>query len=46
MDKECTTNAPARLTAEQHSKLAMFLRILKEAAKKELHLSPKALPWP
>ena len=46
MDKEGTTNVLARLTAEERSKLAKTLHILKETGKKELHLSPKALLWP
>jgi DNA-binding MarR family transcriptional regulator len=46
MDKEGTMNVLSRLTAEQRSKLMKLLSILKEAGKKELHLSPKALLWP
>lgn len=46
MDKEGTTNVLSRLTAEERSKLAKTMHILKEAGKKELHLSPKALLWP
>ena len=46
MKKEGTTNVLSRLTPEQRSKLMKSLSILKEAGKKELHLSPKALLWP
>jgi len=46
MKKEGTTNVLSRLTSEQRSKLKQSLGILKEAGKKELHLSPKALLWP
>ena len=46
MKKEGTTDVLSRLTPEQHSKLMKSLSILKEAGKKELHLSPKALLWP
>ncbi len=46
MKKEGTTNVLTKLTAEQRSQLTKSLSILKEAGKKELNLSPKALLWP
>jgi len=46
MKKEGTTNVLAKLTAVQRSNLKQSLSVLKEAGKKELHLSPKALLWP
>ena len=46
MKQAGTTHVLSRLSAEQHSKLKQALSILKEAGKKELHLSPKALLWP
>ena len=46
MKKEGSTNVLSRLSTEQRSKLMKSLGILKEAGKKELHLSPKALLWP
>ena len=46
LKKEGTVNVLSMLTAEQRSKLMKSLSVLKEAGKKELHLSPKALLWP
>ena len=46
MNQEGTTHVLSKLTAEQRSKFKQSLDILKEAGMKELHLSPKALPWP
>jgi len=46
MKKEGSANVLSRLSAEQRSKLMKSLIVLKEAGKKELHLSPKALLWP
>ena len=46
MKKDGTVNILSRLTTEQRSKLKQALGILKEAGKKELHLSPNALLWP
>jgi len=46
MKKEGTTNVLSRLTPAQQKQLKTTLSALKEAGKKELHLSPKALLWP
>ncbi len=46
MKKSGTTHVLSKLTEEQRSKLKQSLSVLKEAGMKELHLSPKALPWP
>lgn len=46
MKLEGTTDIIARLSTEQQKQLKATLTALKEAGKKELHLSPKALPWP
>ena len=46
MKLEGTTGVLARLSAEQQKRLKTTLTALKEAGRKELHLSPKALLWP
>lgn len=46
MKLEGTTDIIARLSTEQQKQLKAALTALKEAGKKELRLSPKALPWP
>ena len=46
MKKEGTTNVLSRLTPAQQKQLKTTLSALKEAGKKELHLSPKALLLP
>jgi DNA-binding MarR family transcriptional regulator len=46
MKLEGTTDIIARLSTEQQKQLKTTLAALKEAGKKELHLSPKAFPWP
>lgn len=46
MKKKGITNVMAKLTAEQRSKLAKALSILKIEGKKKLQLSATALPWP
>jgi DNA-binding MarR family transcriptional regulator len=46
MKLEGTTGIIARLSTEQQKQLKTTLTALKEAGKKELHLGPKALPWP
>jgi DNA-binding MarR family transcriptional regulator len=46
MKKAGTTHVLARLSAEQQRQLKTTLTALKEAGMKELHLGPKALPWP
>jgi len=46
MKKAGTTHVLSKLTEEQRSKLKQSLSVLKEAGMKELHLNPKALPWP
>ena len=46
MKKEGSTNVLSRLTTAQQKQLKTTLSALKEAGKKELHLSPKALLWP
>ena len=46
MKLEGTTDIIARLSSEQQKQLKTTLTALKEAGKKELHLSPKALLWP
>jgi len=46
MKLERTTDILARLSAEQQRQLKTTLTALKEAGKKELRLSPKALLWP
>jgi DNA-binding MarR family transcriptional regulator len=46
MKKEGTKHVLSRLSAEQQRQLKATLTALKEAGVKELHLSPKALPWP
>jgi len=43
---EGTTGVIARLSAVQQKQLKATLTALKEAGKKELHLSTKVLPWP
>ena len=46
MKLESTTDIIARLSLEQQKQLKTTLTALKEAGKKELRLSPKALLWP
>ncbi|MFA5066405.1 MAG: MarR family transcriptional regulator, partial [Dehalococcoidia bacterium] len=46
MKKEGTKRVLYKLSAEQQRQLKTTLTMLKEAGMKELHLSPKALPWP
>jgi len=46
MKKEGTKRGLSKLSAEQQRQLKTALTALKEAGMKELHLSPKALPWP
>jgi DNA-binding MarR family transcriptional regulator len=46
MKKEGTTHVLSRLSTEQQRQLKTTLTALKEAGMKELHLNPKALPWP
>ena len=46
MKKEGSVNVLSKLTAAQQKDLKASLTALKEAGKKELHLSPKALLWP
>ena len=46
MKLEGTTGIIARLSTVQQKQLKASLTALKEAGKKELHLSPKALLWP
>jgi DNA-binding MarR family transcriptional regulator len=46
MKKEGTRRVLSKLSAEQQRQLKTALTMLKEAGMKELHLSPKALPWP
>jgi DNA-binding MarR family transcriptional regulator len=46
MKKEGTMHVLSRLSAEQQRQLKATLTALKEAGMKELHLNPKALPWP
>ncbi len=43
---EGTTGILSKLTVAQQKQLKASLTALKEAGKKELHLSPKALLWP
>jgi len=46
MKLDGTTQVIAKLTAAQQKQLKTTLSALKEAGKKDLHLSPKALLWP
>jgi DNA-binding MarR family transcriptional regulator len=46
MKKEGVKHVLSKLTEDQRKQLKNSLAILKEAGMKELHLSPKALPWP
>jgi DNA-binding MarR family transcriptional regulator len=46
MELKGTMHVLSGLTGEQQRQLAKTLSILKEAGKKELHLSPKELLWP
>ena len=46
MKLEGTTGVCARLSVGQQKQLKATLTALKEAGKRELHLSPKALLWP
>jgi DNA-binding MarR family transcriptional regulator len=46
MKLEGTTSVFSRLSAAQQKELKSSLTALKDAGMKELHLSPKALPWP
>ena len=46
MKLEGTSGILSRLTVVQQKQLKASLTALKEAGKKELHLSPKALLWP
>ena len=46
MKKEGVKHVLAKLSEEQRKQLKQSLLALKEAGMKELHLSPKALPWP
>jgi len=46
MKKDGTANMLARLTVAQQKQLKTALKALKEAGRKELHLSPKMLLWP
>ncbi len=46
MKKEGVKHVLSKLTEEQRRQLKQSLTALKEAGMKELHLSPKALPWP
>jgi DNA-binding MarR family transcriptional regulator len=46
MKLEGTTHVLSRLNAAQQKQLKASLTALKEAGMKELHLKPKALPWP
>jgi DNA-binding MarR family transcriptional regulator len=46
MKLEGATGVIARLSEVQQKQLKASLTALKEAGKKELHLSTKALPWP
>jgi len=46
MKKEGVKHVLAKLSEEQRRQLKGSLVALKEAGMKELHLSPKALPWP
>jgi DNA-binding MarR family transcriptional regulator len=41
-----TARVLSKLSAAQQKELKATLTALKEAGMKELHLSPKALPWP
>ena len=46
MKKEGVKHVLSKLSEEQRRQLKGSLLALKEAGMKELHLSPKALPWP
>ena len=46
MKKEGVKHVLSRLSEEQRRQLKQALTILKENGMKDLHLSPKALPWP
>ncbi len=46
MKKEGVKHVLSKLSEEQRRQLKQSLLALKEAGMKELHLSPKALPWP
>lgn len=46
MKKEGVKHVLSRLSEDQRRNLKQSLVALKEAGMKELHLSPKALPWP
>lgn len=46
MKLDGTMKVLSKLTAAQQRELKTSLTALKEAGVKELHLSPKALPWP
>lgn len=46
MKKEGVKHVLSKLSEEQRRQLKQSLIALKDAGMKELHLSPKALPWP
>jgi len=46
MKLEGTTHIHSRLSVVQQKQLKAIVTALKDAGKKELHLSPKALLWP
>ncbi|MCX6001402.1 MAG: MarR family transcriptional regulator, partial [Chloroflexi bacterium] len=46
MKKDGAKHVLSKLSEEQRRQLKQSLLALKEAGMKELHLSPKALPWP
>ncbi len=46
MKKEGVKHVLSKISEEQRRQLKQTLLTLKEAGMKELHLSPKALPWP
>jgi DNA-binding MarR family transcriptional regulator len=46
MKKEGSKHVLSKLSEEQRRQLKASLLALKEAGMKELHLNPKALPWP
>ena len=46
MKKEGVKHVLSKISEEQRRQLKQSLTALKEAGMKELHLSPKALPWP
>jgi DNA-binding MarR family transcriptional regulator len=46
MKKEGVKHVLSKVSEEQRRQLKQTLSTLKEAGMKELHLNPKALPWP